>query len=187
MKILKAQLDWMGSWANSPDLRVLIDAYPNTDNLRYRRSMSLYYAHLEGLARFYYYAKPDRGFGGREYKITLEDGSEKILKGPWSSNSGAVNKHFEPHCVSVIMTDEPEVWERGHTFCAGAMTIEFVKEQITEVEIVGLQKSHRAKVDEKVTPQLDFNTGNLIMKRDTKHGWYEFGVEHEGEEYYKGS
>jgi len=180
MKILKAQLDWMGTWSNTPDLRVLVEGMPDRKLLRYQQHNYLYYAHLDGLARFYHYARPGEGFGGRIFEITLQDGTVKNLKGPWSSNSGSINRHFNPHCVEVAWADDGK-W--NSTFVAGAMTVEFLKEQISEIEIVGLQTTPKARVDD-IAPLLPFNKGKLIMIQQP-NGIYQLGIDDRGVEYYK--
>ena len=71
----------------------------NQAALEFERKGPLYFAYEEssGLVRFFFYNGPGNGFGGREYRLRMKDGSTAVLKGPWSSNSDAMNKAgFEP-------------------------------------------------------------------------------------------
>jgi len=60
----------------------------------------------------------------------MEDGSSRVLKGPWSSNSHAVNTAgFDP-CMEVSWTEDYSVWERGHTFYGGAVLVTVARDAI---------------------------------------------------------
>ena len=45
-----------------------------------------------------------------------------------------MNRNGFGPCMEVSMTDDPEAWERGHTFFAVAMTIEKAKEALAKVQ-----------------------------------------------------
>ena len=126
MKVLQTSVDWYPGYANSPQLKVLVDKAPDHSLLRYEKRGGLYFAHLDGYVSFFYYDKPGDGYAGRVFDITLLDGTQVSLKGPWSSRAGCVNNAgFEP-CLNVSLTDDPTVWTRGYTFFAAAVTLKAV-------------------------------------------------------------
>lgn len=137
VRILRAQVNWMLGWANDPRLRLLLDRLPELDEYVYsfvptgdKEGEGLYWAEVDGVVRFYFWSgKPDRGFGGRHYTIRLDDETVVTLKGPWSSGPSVLNNHF-PHCMDVSLTDDPGVFERGHTYFAGNVLVDVVREQL---------------------------------------------------------
>lgn len=133
MKILTAQVDWMEKWSNTPNLKILVDKFPNMDDLRYEKRGSLYFAELDGYASFFAWrGSQDDGYAGRHFPITLVTGEEVTLKGPWSSNAKAMSNAGFTECMEVSFTDNPEVMERGHTFYSGSITVELAKKVIEE-------------------------------------------------------
>jgi len=133
MKILKSRVDPMEGFANDPQLYILVDKMPPLDELVYERKGDCYFAEKDGYVRFFFYAKPGPGYGGREFHIKVKEGDkviEKVLKGPWSSRSGVMNKLGFTPCLEVAITDDPKVFERGHTFYAAAATVDLVKEAL---------------------------------------------------------
>lgn len=128
MFIMDAKVEWHKGFSNSPDLKILVDKMPDNDSFRFQEKNCIYYAENEGLVRFYYYRRPGEGFGGREFKLTMEDGSEKVLKGPWSSNSGAVNSIGFGPCQEISITDDERVWKRSYTSFASAVTLDLYKQ-----------------------------------------------------------
>lgn len=80
--------------------------YPDSAEYAFERRGALWFAsHPSGLVRFYSHPGDGRdhgGYGGSEYSLRMLDGSAQVLKGPWSSNSGAMNAAgFTPseHCT----------------------------------------------------------------------------------------
>ena len=53
----------------------------------------MYFAEDEATGRvnYFFYNSPGSGFEGSTYKLPMKDGSIAELKGPWSSNSNAMN------------------------------------------------------------------------------------------------
>ena len=129
MNLLKAKLDLYPQFDNCPSIKVLVDKMPDIKDLRYKSKNGIYYAELDDYVSFYYYKKPDQGYGGRTFNITMTDGNKKALKGPWSSNSTAVNRYFGP-CHEITITEESTVWQKGHTFYAAACTVDFWKQAV---------------------------------------------------------
>jgi hypothetical protein len=124
MKVLDATVNWNFGLGNSPDLYVLVDKFPPREDMRYAHKDGIFYAEAHGYASFYSWTRPGDGFGGRVFELTMEDGTVRSLKGPWSSNAGSVNLMGFGPCMEVTMTDDPDVWRKGHTFFASAMTID---------------------------------------------------------------
>lgn len=122
MKILDARIDWMFGWANTPIMRLLVDKMPDHSQLRYKcygegpNHTGLYFAQLDGYVDFFYSTDDKTGFGGRVFTPTMEDGTARRIRGPWSSNYMAAKRLTGVDCVDVSITDDPAVWERGHTF-----------------------------------------------------------------------
>ena len=102
------------------------------DAFRFERNGAIYYAELDGYVRYYAYSRPDQGFGGRHFRITMSSGEEVILEGPWSSRPGAVHLHGFGPCVHVSITDDPLAFERGYTFFAGDVTLTFAQDALAE-------------------------------------------------------
>ena len=130
MKVLDVSLWLYGKdCLNSHDLQILVDKIPEDNELRFHRKDGLYYAEKDGYVKYFYWSGKgnDGGFYGREFEITMKDGSKVILKGPWSSRCSVMNKYFK-NCIEVSITDDPEAFKRGYTFMAGAITVELARE-----------------------------------------------------------
>ncbi len=137
MKILAGRVRNFGEtiFANSPTFELLVDEFPPLDQLRYEKIHHSYYAHLDGYVRFFSWnGEPGEGFGGRHFPITLVDGTEVTLKGPWSSRAGWMNRIFRPRCLDVSFTSDPKVYERGYTFYAGAVSLDAMIEGLPLIE-----------------------------------------------------
>lgn len=134
MKILKIAVDWMLEWSNNPSLKVLVDKLPAHEQHVYEERNGIYYSELEGgLVSFNYWKQPGEGYGGRVFTFRMKDDTERKLKGPWSSNSAAVNRQGFGPCFEVAITDDPLVWERGYTFFASAMTVATLQRALAEI------------------------------------------------------
>jgi hypothetical protein len=125
----------MEGYANDPTLEILVDKMPDRSDLRYKKEGILYYAELDGYVSFFCYRGPGEGFGGRGFEITMEDGSQELLKGPFSSRAGVMNAAGFGPCVDVSITDNPESYERGYTFYAGHVTLKLIEDMKHIVEI----------------------------------------------------
>ena len=110
---VRSGLNERNKWELQLDVpRDLSDIYygRSSANLRYTERNGMYFAEDARSGRvsyFYWDGKPNgRGFGGAKYELTMVDGSTRVLEGPWSSNSCAMNKEgFKPsmevtiHCL----------------------------------------------------------------------------------------
>lgn len=136
MKILKARVDWMKDFDNHPNLVVLVDAIPNSDELVYNEIKGIYYSIKDGYASYLYYVKPGDGFAGRVFTVKMVDGTSRDLKGPWSSRAGCVNTTLHEHdsskgpIVDVTITDEPDVYSGKVIKCFfhGAITLQLAEQ-----------------------------------------------------------
>lgn len=88
MRILSAAVDWHMDFDNEPTLRIEVDALPDHKGLRYERRERYLFAQTEdGYADFLYDDPHNHaGYGGASFTLTLKDGSQVTLVGPWSGN-----------------------------------------------------------------------------------------------------
>jgi hypothetical protein len=108
MKILRARVNWFDDFDNAPQLEVWIDALPH-DQVRYEQRGHLYFGESDGYVSFFSYRGPDEGYGGREFTLTMKDGSTQILKGPWSSNPDSMAAAGFPMTYDVALIC-PATW-----------------------------------------------------------------------------
>jgi len=146
-RILKMGVEWNAGYANPAELRVLVDQIPDLSEYRYECRDGIYYAEKDGFVSFMFYSQPGEGFGGKTFKLKMKDGSIAILKGPWSSNSSSVNSRGFGPCREIVATDDPEVWENGHTFFSGAMTLTAIREAVAEL-MPGLEIHEEASIND---------------------------------------
>ena len=130
MKILKMKVKWNEGLGNSPELQVLVNRIPESDEMIYEHKDGLYFAERTGYVRFYAVSHSGNGFGGREFKLKMKDGKEVTLKGPWSSRSAIMNQMGFTHSMEVHITDNPEKYERGY-FMSGNITMLKVFDYLT--------------------------------------------------------
>lgn len=136
MEIQNAQIEWHEEFGNDPVLEIEVDEIPAVEAMRFETNdeRSLWFAELDGYVRYYAWTGPknEGGFGGREYPITTVEGEEVVLRGPWSSRAGVVNRVFEPHCVDVHITTSPKVLQRGYMWMGGSVTLDIAREAAAE-------------------------------------------------------
>lgn len=94
MKVMGMKVSWMIGWSNLPSLNMLIDEkleYPRDGWRKIPVTGGSYYLNRqEPAVRFFF--ESDHGGGALGGKMILEDGTEVITKGGWSSNAGQVNR-----------------------------------------------------------------------------------------------
>lgn len=135
MKILDLRVDWYLDYGNDPVFEILVDKIPDRKLLHYENNAWAWFAELDGYVSFFSWRGPanEGGYGGSRFPITMKDGSEKVLLGPWSSGSYAMNAVGDfPQCLCVHMTDDKDVWQRGHTFMSGAVTLQLINDFLAE-------------------------------------------------------
>jgi len=125
MKIIDARIKWNEGLGNSPDLYLLVDSVPGIAELRYEIHGSIYHAEMDGFVQFGHYnferGGNQDGYGGREWEITMLDGTTRMLRGPWSSNSAAVNAAGFPHCKECFYTSDERVLHHDGYMMANAI------------------------------------------------------------------
>lgn len=76
----------------------------------------------QGIVEFFSYSGEGRGYGGNKFYLEMADGTERCLKGPWSSRSGVMNRAgFEP-CSEITLQTKYHY--------ASAMTIEVLNKHL---------------------------------------------------------
>ena len=124
MKLLRTEVDLHEGYANPPNLVLIVDQMPSSDEFIYDYAVlgdsTLYYsAHPDGMVRFFAHnPSNEHGYGGSEYTlnvrtpITLFTGEYykpvlRTIKGPWSSRASCMNQYFS-HCVDCVIKVEGE-------------------------------------------------------------------------------
>jgi hypothetical protein len=120
-----------------PALKILVDRFPELTyrEIRTAEGETFFYAESGGLVSCYEYL-PDssEGYGGREIRLAMADGSERTFKGQlWNSWKRHARPEIPAH-VEVSATDDAEVWERGYTFYAEAITKELAERLFAEAK-----------------------------------------------------
>jgi len=132
VEITDAEVRWNEEYTNTPDLIVHVDDTPGLDELEFEGSKEegLWYAeHPSGYVNFFSWSGGEgEGYSGRHFEIQTVDGRQVTLKGPWSSRSGALNKHGYGPCLEVSY----KVPEFDHTYRSGAMTVEKAEEVVDQ-------------------------------------------------------
>jgi hypothetical protein len=116
MIIVGAEVKDNHEWANTPDLRVIVDKVPSINDFYFTRKGSLYYAEREdGAVMFYSHnVRNETGYGKRVFTLQMKDGTVKTLKGPWSSNSDCMNRAgFGPCTETWLRGVKDEYWVHG--------------------------------------------------------------------------
>lgn len=100
---MRMKVNRMEQYANRPQFVLEVEDAPGADELRYEERNGCYFAEKDGLVRFFYYTKPDDGYGGTVFPITMTDGRQVDLIGPWSSRSGVMNGLGFAPCLEVVI------------------------------------------------------------------------------------
>lgn len=113
--------------------QILVSDYPAREEFRYEKLRvekgTAYFAELDGFVSFYFHdPKDETGFYGREIPLTLLDGTEVSIKGPWSSRPAVMTSLGFAPSLAVSYTKDPDVWARGYTFFAGAVTVDWFEQ-----------------------------------------------------------
>lgn len=119
MKIINARDVKWTAFANPAMTQVLVDAIPNYQSMLYDTAdlgngQTAYFAEQDGYVSFYIHdASNENGFGGASFALTLRDGSDVVLRGPWTSRPDVMTALGFPESVDVSITDRPTDFERG--------------------------------------------------------------------------
>ena len=131
MRVKSGYLNWMEGWHNGTDIHLLMDKdeMPSQKDLMYEEIKlgehdGVVFAEKDGYVNYLFYNSDTKGYGGRTFTLKMKDGTEKSLKGPWSSRAGVMNsKGFTP-CVDVTI----EV--SRHCLYSCAVTLAFLNENL---------------------------------------------------------
>ena len=177
MKILDAKIDWMLEWANDPGLKILVDNVPDYSDVVHQsllvKNGILYYAEKGGYVHYFVSTSGKGGYGGHVFTIKVDSCVKPIQKvaraysniltyktidvvGPWSGHSGTVNKLTNIQCLEVSMTAERKVFDRGHTFISGNITLDLGKDAINIInpKLVFTKKDEFYVIDKKQKDEL---------------------------------
>ncbi len=104
---MNVTINWMDNWANSPRIEVSDLDVPNYGTQPYRKEGCIHRADF-GIVVEYFHSdgRPTEGYGGREFKGKLVDGTEFCYKGAWSSRAACVNKTFPGDPVVDVIANE---------------------------------------------------------------------------------
>lgn len=158
LKIVAARVtNWDSTWANKPELYVLLDREPpKRDQMVHRKyGDGMYVAEQDGYVSFFYHkgdpAKDSGGvLGGR---VLVQDEAGRIepvtFWGGWSSRAECVNAlrcTSEP-IVEMPWTADPESFARGHTFIAGGFVLSLAIEACKVAGLPPMPSAHSPHAD----------------------------------------
>lgn len=120
MKIIEARLEYfldnLGlKYANRPTVRVEVESeLPRIKDMRWMpHGEDCWLGEKAGWYQFFFHNGDELnhgGYGGAEYSLTLVDGSEKILKGPWSGGAYAVWQTAGIKLIEVTIHEKTSPW-----------------------------------------------------------------------------
>jgi hypothetical protein len=172
MKIIDVGVEWFGNLLNEPRLKLLVDTLPKPEDFIYEKiplgNMLLYIAEKDGYVSFFVWSGKgnDGGFGGYEWAIKVRDEQgihEEVVRGPWSSRSGVVNRVWEKQCVEVLITNNPGDWRRERHYYAGYITVEKAKEAMKLAPWLKLLKVVDSRGEIRYIPIKLFDPRNTIQ------------------------
>lgn len=130
--IIDARVDWQEKYSHPPRMDILVESIQ--DELLYEKHLVgddhiLYYGESpEGYVNYYVHNPADQsGFGGRLFRFKLYNGTTEVVRGPWSSRAGIVNKLGIGPVVDVAITDDQDRFETGRSLSRAAVTIRAAK------------------------------------------------------------
>lgn len=151
MKIVDARVNWYVGFMNDPELSILVHGHPEHKDLRYEQRGPLYFAECDGYVSFFAHSgnpEQQEGYCGDHFRLTMKDGTDKVLKGPWSSRSGVMNAAgFTPSREVVLFTDDLS-YLRNYTGFAAHITEELYLAAVKEF-CPGAVAVHRERYGEK--------------------------------------
>lgn len=114
--VISGRIDWMAHFGNHPRLILKLGRVPAFDAFRWKErrfdsNSAIFWSVLDGHVRYLTEDKQDQtGFGGSKWDLTMEDGSTRVLVGPWSGHAGNLHRLGMATAVEVVN----EVAERDH-------------------------------------------------------------------------
>lgn len=117
-RILGVDVNWMDRCANSPDLILLVDEYPEhrvytkrpfSPEAKRPAGWHVYWSEVDGLVWFFTWGgQPDDGFGGYARDVQLDDGTVEHVVGGWHASSDIPPQAGFPAVARVVLKDDPE-------------------------------------------------------------------------------
>lgn len=134
MQVVEAVIKWRLASGNTQDLYLLVDREPPLGEFEFEFlpddrndeecSYGWYYADLGGYVRFIHHTGYFDGYDmpGQWYEIRVKGASEMVrVFGHMNHNAAYLHREtYFPPVMHVHATDDPEVWEKGHTYWAGS-------------------------------------------------------------------
>lgn len=174
MEIIKGHIDWMEGYANSPNIYFYVDKLPKYEDWRWQvfnqqgELNGQYLAVYEdALVQQHVQTSNHEGYGGAKFPITMVDGTERTLIGPWSGASMNVNTNAKfGHQVVEVGVKEITNTDRFSCWTAYYATIPFLTKYAARIDIgPGYNKPNpnykRTLSKEAFT--LDFTDGTLLF------------------------
>lgn len=113
----------------------LLDGLPDRADLRYTTKPvgrgTAFFAELDGYVSFFWHDPQNQsGFGGSVLSGLTTGGESFAVKGPWSSSPTSMTKQGFPPSLNLSYTDKQDGWERGRTFIAGNVRVEWFADNV---------------------------------------------------------
>ena len=135
MKLLRGRVDWMEGRGNRPILYLLLQDVPPRGEMRFEQRGDLYFAERDGFCAFYSWnGTQDNGFGGAHLLITMITGENRVLQGPWSSRSSAMNDVGFGPCVEVVYSEHVKDFTCG-LGRGGAVLVSLLRDNALLIDI----------------------------------------------------
>jgi len=121
MKIEQFSIDWEHDCDNYPEPRLVVDAIPKREDYQFRLFKSrrkgllkddcYWFGEKDGVVLCWKWTGPENegGFAGREWPITMEDGSVVVLKGPWHAGIPSAEYTGVGPCISATMIEKDKL------------------------------------------------------------------------------
>lgn len=127
--ITDIRIDWMDGFGNDPRIFVALTERPKFEEYRKYPCQNgteaghLYVSQDHNLRDFFYWAKPDDGFGGWDRLVHIDDGSVERLIGGWSSRASVASEVTGIDLVDVYY----EVGEKCSDRASGSRYVSVVR------------------------------------------------------------
>lgn len=101
MNVTGASVNEHIGYINKPTLQLYVQDQAANGDFVYRSRpfgrSTLYFAEFKGEVRFMSHdPNNEYGYGGTIFRIRMEDGTERDVRGPWSSRAGVMSPLFRP-------------------------------------------------------------------------------------------
>lgn len=183
MDILGYLVDWQSESPDThPFLSILVNGLNDIlktldNNFKYEKYKDIYFAEYYGFVSYFYYEKPDCGYGGEAFNLQMIDGTTEKLIGPFSSRAGFINNlQYFDSIIDVALIDNVT------KLCVpGTVTLDFlngfspkkptyfVKTKLYETDIVYIPSVHKHKLIKPIRSDYVNSDNFLMFNKDTKN------------------